>query len=189
MEYKIKDLNRKYFQKSTFLLYPLLKIPKIIIPIDTYLYWDGYSSEKARPPILVCRYKPFTKENERKIEVDHLIAHPLYLDFYELEDGSIVYIFSLDSIPSIVELFIKGKYSKFTTPIKERILSFYKPESSTRAYMKTYLYPEYYYNMYSRFLDVSEELLKETVELTDPPNMEKETLKLKIKDFKLDVTS
>jgi hypothetical protein len=185
---EIKELNRKYFQKSTFFLYPLLKIPKTVIPVVTYLYWGDYSSAKSHP-ILICRFKPFTTDTERTTEVEYLIGHPLYIDYYELEDESIVYVFSLESMSSIVDLFLKGEYSKFTPPIKEKILTFYKPETSTRGYMKSYLYPQNYYETYSKFLNVSEDLLKETVELIDPPNIEKESLKLKVKDFKLDVTS
>lgn len=178
-EYKIKDLNRKYFQKSTFFLYPLLKIPKSIIPVVTYLYWDGYSSEDS---VLICRYKPFGTDIEKKTEKDHLIGHSLYKDYYPLEDGTLVYIFTLKDIESVVEMFLRGEYSKFASAAKERILAFYKPETPTRGYMKTYLYPEYYYDLYSKFLNVSEDLLKETVELIDPPNLEKERLTLKISD-------
>lgn len=175
-DYKITDLNRKYFQKSTFFLYPLLKIPKKIIPIVTYLYWNDYSTQDL---VLICRYKPFNTDQERKFEVEHLISSPFYKDYYKLEDGTVVYIFSLQTIPSVVELFIQGKYSRFPTLFKERVLDFYKPETRTRSYMKTYLYPEYYYSLYSKFLNVSKDLLKEIGELVDPPDLTKETLIIK----------
>jgi hypothetical protein len=182
-EYKIRQMNKKYFQKSTFFLYPLLKIPKIVIPMQTYLYWDH--SDYLEKTILICRFKKFTAANELKIEEANILSHPLYLNHYELEDDSIVYIFSLEQYKAMVELFLKGKYSKFSTKIKENILSFYKPESHSKSYIRSYLYPEYYYTLYAELLNVDKSILSETGELIDLPNITKEKLDLKIKNLNI----
>lgn len=185
-EYKIRQLNKKYFQKSTFFLYPLLKIPKTVIPMDTYVTWDDFFDLDRN--VLVCRYKKFVKDTERKTEVEHLIKHPLYLDYYELEDDTIVYVFAIETFQGILELFLKGKYSKFPDSIKDRIVSFYKPETHTRAYMKSYLFPDAFYEIYSELLNVPISLLKEIVELASPPDMEKEKLQLKVKNIDIKLT-
>lgn len=178
-EYKIQNVNRKYFQKSTFFLYPLLKIPKTVIPMVTYLYWDDYSSS-SKDPVLICRFKQFTKDSEKKTETEHLAGHPLFKDYYELEDETVVYIFTLKDFPALIDQFLKGEYSKFPPSIKERIVNFYRIETPTRSYMKSYLYPEHYYTLYSKLLNVPVKILVETGELADAPNLEKETLSLKM---------
>jgi len=180
-EYKIKQLNKKYFQKSTFFLYPLLKIPKTVVPIVTYIQWDNYFSLEDK--VIICKFDKFSTESEKKTEIEHLIKHPLYLDYYELEDDTLVYVFSIKSFDKVIELFLKGEYSKFPESIKERIISFYKPESVTRSYMKSYLYPEFFYEVYSELLDVPIDLLKSTKELATPPNLEKESMKIKVKNI------
>ena len=186
-EYRIRQLNKKYFQKSTFFLYPLLKIPKVVVPIRTYLYWDHPSFLDKM--VLICRFKKFTQPNQLKTEANHLVSHPLYLDYYELEDDTVVYIFAFDSFKPIVELFLKGKYSKFPDNIKERVLSFYKPETYTRSYIKSYLYPKQFYDTYSELLNVPEILLIETEELIDIPDIIKEKLELKIKNLNITLTN
>lgn len=186
-EYKIRQMNKKYFQKSTFFLYPLLKIPKIVVPIQTYLYWDH--SDFLEKLTLICRFKKFTIANELQIEKDKILSHPLYLNHYELEDDSVVYIFSLEDYKTIVEHFLKGKYSKFSTKIKENILSFYKPESHSKSYIRSYLYPEYHYNLYAELLNVDKSILLETGELIDAPNITKEKLDLKIKNLNITHTN
>lgn len=186
-EYKIRHLNKRYFQKSTFFLYPLLKIPKAVLPIHTYLYWDHPCSLDKM--VLICRFKKFTELDQLKAEADHLVSHPLYLNYYELEDDTVVYVFAFDNFQPLVELFLKGKYSKFPVNIKERLLSFYKPETYTRSYMNSYLYPEHFYDTYSKLLNVSESILIETEELTDPPDIIKEKLHLKIKNLNITNTN
>jgi len=184
-EYKIRQLNDRYFQKSTFFLYPLLKIPKGVIPMITYLHWDSFYS--LDDVVLICRYKKFIDEKQLDVEKNHLIKHIHHLDNYQLEDESVVYVFTFKSFKAVLDLFIKGKYSIFPVECKELIISFYKPESFTRAYIKSYLYPKDYYELYSKLLDIDILLLKNTVELIDVPNIEKEKLLLNIKSLDKDL--
>jgi hypothetical protein len=51
--------------------------------------------------------------------------------------------------------------------------------------METYLYPEKYHGVYAKLLDVDIDVLKKNVELCDACNLEKETLKIPIKDLEL----
>lgn len=174
----IDKLNGKYFQKSTFFLYPLLGIPKTVIPLETYLVWNNYGVEKD---VLICKYSKFAKPTELQIEAANILSHPLFLSHHTLDDKSNIYIFDLSKQGNILGLFKKGKYSKFPLAAKEKIVKFYKPGSYTASYIKSYLYPNDYYYLYSSLLDVPVKLLQEIGELTDPPNMEKETLTVSVK--------
>lgn len=177
--YAVTHLNSKYFQKSTFFLYPLLKIPKTIIPKVTYLTWEGHYTLEDK--VFICVFKKFKKTAELEIERKHLFNHPLYVDYYELEDGDMVYVFSFKQHEKIIDTFIKGRYSKFSQNIKERIISFYKPNGNTIKFINSYLHPNVYYNNYSELLNVPVDLLEEVVELIDKPNLQKEHLTSNVK--------
>ena len=183
VKYTIKELNKKYFQKSAFFLYPLLKIPKVIIPIDTYIQWDDYFSLNEH--VLICRFKKFTKDLELDVEKHVLLSHPLYKDYHELEDGTVVYIFSLANHKDLMKAFLIGKYSKLSEKHKQTIIQFFKEGTYTRSYLKSYLYPDDFYEIYSILLEMSIETLKEIGELASPPDLKKENLTLKMKDLNI----
>ena len=78
--------------------------------------------------------------------------------------------------------FKKGKYSKFSDDAKKTIIMYYKPESHTRAFIKSYLYPDNYYDLYGVLLNIPPRILKDVGELADCPDIKKETLIQKIKN-------
>lgn len=177
--YAITHLNSKYFQKSTFFLYPILKIPKTIVPKGTYLSWEDHYTLEDK--VFICVFEKFGKEVQLEAERKHLLSHPLYLDYYELENEDVIYVFSFKHNDKIIEKFLKGQYSTFSQPAKERIIEFYKPSGKTIKFINSYLHPQAYYKTYSELLNVPVELLEEVVELIDKPNLEKEHLTLKVK--------
>lgn len=184
---KIKFLTKGYFQKSSFFLYPLLKIPKRVLPVETYIYCN-LDIDKDKPVIL-CRYNKFTTPTEGEYEKEHLSGNPLFLNYYELIDGTCVYIFEFiePKHKESWDLFIQGKYSEFPALCKRDIVSFYKKGTRTYDSIYSYLYPTDYYEDYSTLLNVHIDILKAGKELTDKPNIEKETLTTHIK--KLDLSS
>lgn len=183
---KIKNLNKGYFQKSTFFLYPLLKISKKLLPISTYISWSNHSDESKCT--LICRYKKFVSPVDIQLEKDQLLDHPRFTSYYELEDGSCVYLFTFDDkYEKVWELFKQGSYSQFPAMIKRDILAFYRTGTSTYDYINSYLYPTEHYSEYAELLNVPVNILKETKELVDIPHIVKETLTIEPK--KIDLSS
>lgn len=183
---KIKNLNKGYFQKSMFFLYPLLKISKKLLPVNTYISWSYKTGEKKR--VLICRYKDFISPADQNMEKQLLLNHAQFVKYYSLEDGTGVYLFTLnDKYDQVWDLFEKGSYSSFPYHIKMDILSFYRPGTSTYDYINSYLNPSEYYNDYAELLNIEVSVLKNTKELIDKPDVEKETLKEQPK--KIDLSS
>lgn len=181
---KIKDLNKGYFQKSTFFLYPLLKISKKLLPMSTYVSWSHETGENKK--MLICRYKKFASIADQALEKQFLLSHPNFVKFYELEDDTVVYLFFLNNkYNQVWDLFEKGAYSQFPYDVKLDILSFYRAGTITYDYINSYLNPTEYYTEYAELLNVSRDILKQGKELIDKPNMEKETLSIKPKQIDL----
>ena len=173
---RIKNLNKGYFQKSMFFLYPLLKISKKLLPLNTYVSWNNASEEQYT---LICRFKKFASPVDQELEKQHLLKHPRFINYYELEDGTCIYLFTYNDAKykNTWDEFIKGSYSKFLPSVKTEILSFYKPGTVTYDYITSYLYPADHYNDYAELLNIPVEILKGGKELIDRPDLEKETLK------------
>ena len=186
-DFKVKQLNKKYFQKSTFFIYPLLNIPKTIIPTLTYLSWKDEIGIKDK--MLICRFKKFITKEEIDFEKEHLLNHPLYRNYYDLEDDTRIYIYDISKYNTMLSHFIYGQYSKINDEIKKKIISYYKKGAPTSILITSYLYPEEYFDTYSELLDVSVNIIKETGQLIDLPDLSKEKLMLKIKNLNISPTS
>lgn len=181
---KIKNLNKAYFQKSMFFLYPLLKVSKKLLPISTYISWS-YSTE-GHKYVLACRYKKFSSPTDVQLEKQYLLNHPEFLNYYELDDDTCLYLFSFDNkYRSTWDLFLEGSYSKFSPSVKSEILAFYKTGTSTYDYINSYLYPSEHYQHYAELLNVDVDVLKDTKELINKPDTQKETLTIKPKQIDL----
>lgn len=85
------------------------------------------------------------------------------------------------------DMFLKGSYSKLSEPLKKRIKDHYRRLTNGYAHVESYLHPDKYIGLYSEILGVSISTLKEVGELTDKPDLEKETLKLKVKSLKIKI--
>jgi hypothetical protein len=176
-EFKIRFLNKKYFQKSTFFLYPLLNIPKTILPKNTYITWeDTYGIDDL---VFICKFDKFNSETQIKTEKVHLKGHPLLKETMTLEDGGTIYFFKFEKYSKLWHNFVNGKYSKISKNHKLEIIKFYKKGSFTGTLIKSYLFPEDYYADYAELLNVPLEVLMESGELADAPDLKQENLNLK----------
>lgn len=177
---KINSLNKEYIQKSRLFLYPQLKIRRgiSVTPIQTFMSWNHYDCTHSR---LICQYYLRDDNDFKMFESVKLFGHPLFEDFYELEDGTGVYIFNVENEHRDFELVVKGQYSKLSVQAKKNIINFFKGNTQHFAYIESYLYPEKYYNMYSEILNVDLEHLKAAGELCSKPDLNKEKLDLEIK--------
>jgi len=182
---KLNNISKEYIQKSRLFLYPQLKIRRgiSVTPIQTFMSWNHYDFSHSR---LICQYYLRDDNDFKMFESVKLFGHPLFEDFYELEDGTGVYIFNVENDHRDFEHVVNGQYSKLSSQAKKNIINFFKSNTQHFAYIESYLYPEKYYGMYSEILNVKVEHLKAAGELCSKPDLNKEKLDLEIKIMNID---
>lgn len=168
-----------YFQKSRVFLYPLLGIVKSnsIVPIENYVSWVEGGIKRTDCRLLSVYH--IRGDSEYKIFEEKLKTNSLFHSCYEIEDNRMVYLFNFDGYNKEWKLFLEGKYSKYSGGVKSMIMQYYK-NSTNKTYVESFLYPSKFYAIYSEVLGVSQESLKTAVELTDPPDFQRETLNAKL---------
>lgn len=175
----IDSLYGKYFQKSRSFLYPAVGIKKSsnYSPTGTYVAIEGIvKPEEMR---LACSFKETGTAGFKAFEEQMLLSNPLYASTIHVQDYGI-YLFDFSLYDVDWQHFITGKYSKFSTALKKAIRQYYGQNSQEYKYMDSYLFPEKYYSIYAKLLDVDQDTIKEVGELCNVPDLEKETLKLPV---------
>jgi hypothetical protein len=95
---------------------------------------------------------------------------------------SIAYIYNLEKFKDDWDLFLRGKYSQLSPVLKERIKCYYGENSYEWDYVKSFLYPERYFEKYAELLfdekdrATGEEYLRSVGELCQPYDKEHEVL-------------
>lgn len=179
--YKLKYINKEYVKRSRLFLYPLLYIPSdcVIQPDDTYIGWvkDGKEFIKSTDCKLICVYSNINTPAERKAEKQHLLMNRYFEDIVPLENGKMAYVFKItrNNIKQEWKMFLEGKYSRFNNVSKTTITNFYDKEPM-KTYIDTYFYPEDYYDVIAKVLDISLEVVMESDELLSKPDINIETL-------------
>lgn len=175
----ITNLPEKYIQKSMLFLYPQLRLSPTCRykPIESYtgLNFDIHPASGA----LILLYKKYTSKAFINFEIKELLNNEYFMDRFE-NDKYYVYVFNLSHLKSSYNYFLAGKYSKFSEEAKLPILDYYSNGDSMTEYIESYLYPELYYDEYSKILDISEGDLEQVTELCDKPDLKKETLTLQL---------
>jgi hypothetical protein len=174
----IDALYRKYFQKSKIFIYPLLGIKKgtKIVPSETYISWGTKISTEDMK--LVCVYNTVVTEEYMNFETHVLLKHSRLCDYTKINSTTSVFIFDFSDLSDDWFHFINGKYSKISMNIKRKILDFFDKNGGNHLYVKSYLFPDKFFETYANILNVSEDLLKEVGELCDKPDLNKELLLL-----------
>jgi hypothetical protein len=180
----IDSLYRKYFQKSRSFLYPVLGIKRtsFYTPSGTFVSIEDYISSSERK--LICTFQDDFTEGFKQFETQMLIGNPLYFDMINGK-GYNIYLFDFQHFDEDWDNFLQGKYSKLSNVMKRAIREFYGESSSEYKYIESYLLPEKYFDLYAKLLDVPVKVLKETGELCDPYNPDKETLKIPVEDLEI----
>jgi hypothetical protein len=175
----IENLYTKYFQKSRSFLYPVLGIKKSgkFTPINTYVAIEGLI--ESTDCKLVCTFKSTSSRDFEMFVTDSLLSNPLYQQNFTVEDKEF-YIFDFINFDDDWDHFLKGKYSKLSNVMKKAIKSYYGEHSAEYDYIDSYLYPEKYFSLYAKLLDVDVRTLKETGELCDPYDPKKEVIKIPV---------
>ena len=171
----LKSIYSKYFQKSKVFIYPLLGIKRgnSVIPIETYICWDGhYTSQDMR---LICLYETNDSADYAKFERTILAKHTRLVDFVKNKNKSI-FVFDFSDLEENWDHFLNGQYSKLNASTKNKILKFFDKNSGNYAYMYSYLMPEKHFETYADILGVNEDMLRKVGELCDKPDIDKETL-------------
>ena len=175
----IDKIYKGYIQKSTLFLYPQLRIPNITRykPLGTYtgLNTDIHPAASA----LILLYKKFNSKSFFKFETKYLIGNEYFMERFESNDNY-VYVFNLSHLKTSYDKFLVGNYSRFSEEAKIPTLDYYSIGDPMTEYIESYLYPELYYDEYSKALNISEHSLENVIELCDKPDLEKETLTLQL---------
>lgn len=179
---KFKEVLKGYTQKSRIFMYPHLDIQRIssILPVQTYTGWDKYCQVEDMK--LICLYNLRDDQEFRVFEKTKLTGNKFFCDFKFIEDTRGVYIFDMSEKKEDWNKIITGNYSKLSIPFKNKVLSYFKG-SPNEAYIESYLFPEKYFDIYSKIWNCSEQVLRDSGELCDKLNVEKETLLISVKDL------
>lgn len=170
------DAYLKYFQKSKIFLYPLLDIKKNkdYVPTETYICWDNIYTLKDYK--YICIYNSKRDLKFQKFE-NKVLKHNKNLNWYgSISEDKQVYVFDYSEYKHDYEMFIKGSYSKISINSKNKILNYFGKIGNISSYIKSYLNPEEYHNVYAEALLVNVEIIKKVHEICTPPNLKKETL-------------
>jgi hypothetical protein len=179
---KIKSIYPNYIQKSRLFLYPLLGIKRggTVTPKETYMAWDNVYTLDDNKLIVVyhLRDDPEFKKFEETIQ-----KNDYFETFFELDDDTGAFVFDFEYHKSNYQKIVNGKYSELSDSFKISIMNFFKNHSKHQSYIKSYLYPRYFYDEYANILRVPTSLLKEVGELCSLPNLSKEKLGVSAKVF------
>ena len=175
----IESLYAKYFQKSRSFLFPALGIKKTanFSPSGTYVAIEGLILPEDTK--LVCAYKEDSSEGYKIFEEQMLLSNPLYDQKISIQDYNL-YLFDYQTYTEDWFNFLLGKYSKLSPVLKRAIRNYYGESSGEYKYIESYIYPEKYFELYAKLLDVDIRTLKQIGELCDPLDSEKEKLKIPV---------
>tara|TARA_R100000152_G_C6763851_1_gene188348 strand:- start:673 stop:1254 length:582 start_codon:yes stop_codon:yes gene_type:complete len=191
----MKQIYRNYFQKSKVFLYPLLEIPKGVkfVPFNTYTtFLNSIDNFHEFTYKYFCLYhipcevdEQANFKNWQVFEGLYLKEHNLFEEKFHIDSRLRLYMYDFSVFKKDLQSFRDGKYSQFSEYSKKRILDFFGKKGNIAKYVESYLYPEHYYEIYSELLNVPIELLEETGELCDKPdikleNFEKKSLQLEL---------
>lgn len=175
----MKQLYADYFQKSKTFIYPVLGIArKSSIQVSgTYISWlDIYNDADQK---LICLYEDIHTEAFKAFEAKVLLSSPLYHSHQKTADGKGIYIFDMDIIKKDWAHFLSGSYSKMSKTLKDAVLKYYA-KSAEYEHVRSFLYPEEFFQIYASLLNVDEHLLREVGQLCDKYNRDLENLKISV---------
>jgi len=167
--------NQKFF-------YILLGISKgkDYVPTETYICWDNlYTTDNYK---YICIYNVKKDDKYKLFENKVLENHKNFELSFSLAEDRHGYVFDYSKYKHDYEMFTKGNYSKLSTNCKNKILNYFGKVGKISSYIRSYLNPEEYHDVYAEALLVNVDLIKEVYEICSIPDIEKETLFEKIPD-------
>lgn len=179
----ITQLYRRYFQKSSIFLYPILGFKRNngFKPKNTFIAYEGKYTEKDFK--IICVFDNGVDKAWLHYQKDYLLSHKYFTEVIELSNNEIAYVFNLRDVESDFMNFTFGKYSKLSENTKKKICDYYGVHTPEWAYVETYLHPEKHFKTYSMLLDIDEKILRDVGELCELFDLEKETLTVSTKNI------
>lgn len=162
-------------------MYPILGLQRGIstVPSGTYIAWEKLIEPADQK--LIITYNCINHDEYPDFKKNVLLQHDFLIDIRIGENDEHIYVFDLLAIGTDYQSFLQGRYSMMSDEVKELILTFFDGDRKTLEFVESYLFPEDYFDDYSRLLNVDIELLESVGELCAPPDLIKETLKTTIK--------
>ena len=179
----IDALYKDYFQKSKVLLYPLLGIKRgsVAIPEQTYLSWSNYI--KPEDMKLIAIYPIRTDVEYLAFEKNILLKHNRLCDYIKVNNEQAVFTFDFSDLKDDWHKFLNGQFSELDSRIKRKIRDHFDKNTGTYTYIDSYLFPERYFSLYAELLGTTENILRSVGELCSKPDLERETLLLKVESL------
>jgi hypothetical protein len=159
-----KLLTHRDDTKSLIFLFPLLQLPKNVVPIGTYLQIESVDLGKTRP--LICLFH----KNHISQTVRTILSENKFFDFSISDDEYEYFFFEFTQIANIYDTILRGEYTKLTLNTKILLSRTDHPISEIA------IHPENYYQDYADELNCDVETIMKKVELIEPPFLEKETV-------------
>jgi hypothetical protein len=155
------------------MLFPILGIKhKTFKPDNTYLaYKDVIKIEDNH---LICSYKREHSEEYYAYRNDVLTNHPMFVKIIPTLTYDLI-VYNLSDYNKDYRLFIEGKYSKFSKPVKDLIMQHYE-SALGMALLDSHINPEEFHELYAKEYGVDIEVIREAHETLTPPNLKNETL-------------
>ena len=118
----IQVLKTQYWSKSQAFLLPLTGLNKTLLyPVKTYLFWDEYSIENYQL-ILHWQWNDYDEfVNYCRKHIFPILDKKSGLTEIFDGEGESVFIVDLSEWALDIEMFLKGKYSKFSRDAKDTI--------------------------------------------------------------------
>jgi len=176
----ITELYGEYFQKSKTFLFPMLNIRKASATtgLMTFISWEGKYSPKDQK-LIVIKKGGLDLESFRAFEKQSLIGNPMFETVYELDGmNSMAYVFSFADFKNDWNHFLAGRYSKMSEEAKTRIKNYFNDKSVEWEYIRSFIFPEKFFDLYAQLLNVEPSLLRSVGELCDLYDPKAESFKL-----------
>lgn len=151
---------------STFLT-PLLSMTKLQLKYDTYFVNAFLQSDLGH----ICLLYRFTGTNQYKEFEGSILKEKQYEKHFNFDPSHVIYLFRIpDHFKKDIEFFLSGKYSRFSSDLKDLITNFYGKDTIVyQVIQKDRVLKE----MIEKDLDVR---LDEDMELASKPILEKEII-------------
>ena len=192
-------MTEYYKQKSKLFLYPLLNLSKKLETygsVETFLHCvdskdDTRFIHSLIEPNLILKFTPDASNPNISaaslcIKAIRLISYTrrLVRKYIKPDSSEVYFVLSLFDKSEEYEEIITGRYSKLSLLRKHSYQKYYGVDSPEWKAISVILFPDLNKERYAEMLNIPVEVLADKVELAEPIDFEKETLRISLSEFK-----